>query len=545
MAITRLQLPREMYANGDIVEMTESLEAGAPPIKYSGDRRPQPEMTEMVEDIQMSQGPTNINEIIKQYMDAGLSYEEILGMLRQSAAYGGIMGADGRKRYLLGSIGRGLKKIFKKGKKVLDNPLVQTGLSLFPATRPYAMAYSALRNRDPLSAYLAYSNMYPMNNNMMLGDAMEMSPEAYASRKSGAKNLVQKVADTASKYTQRPEGGWHDLANKLFYTKQKGGSYIDKLDPLKVALGAGAGLLGVAGLQARENRKMPTLDQVIGDRGSKIGLDDIQMKVQAAIDSGDKASYENLRVTENLTFLPPWESIKRAEGGRIGYAGGGATSAEMLQLIQKLRAEGKTELEIQQILQQMFSAQFRAASQQGITSSMAVPDRQSILEEIIDYTPVRGGPVQQFDLAKIQETVPKAIQTSRDVPQEASQMMKGAMRSSPHVPQELQQMMKGTQMPKENEMPLPDINPYAAAQGGRIGAQEGGLMSLGGMEMDLRGGGFVPLGAKEKADDVPARLSKNEFVFTADAVKAAGDGDVDRGADKMYNTMKQLESRVA
>ena len=82
------------------------------------------------------------------------------------------------------------------------------------------------------------------------------------------------------------------------------------------------------------------------------------------------------------------------------------------------------------------------------------------------------------------------------------------------------------------------------AQGGRIGAQEGGLMSLGGNEMDLRGGGFVPIGAKEKADDVPARLSKNEFVFTADAVRAAGGGDVDKGADKMYNTMKQLESRV-
>ena len=52
------------------------------------------------------------------------------------------------------------------------------------------------------------------------------------------------------------------------------------------------------------------------------------------------------------------------------------------------------------------------------------------------------------------------------------------------------------------------------------------------------------MGRAEKADDVPARLSKNEFVFTADAVRAAGGGDVDRGADKMYNTMKQLESRV-
>jgi hypothetical protein len=77
-----------------------------------------------------------------------------------------------------------------------------------------------------------------------------------------------------------------------------------------------------------------------------------------------------------------------------------------------------------------------------------------------------------------------------------------------------------------------------------VEAKEGGIMDLGGNEMDLRGGGFVPLGAKEKADDVPARLSKNEFVMTADAVRAAGGGSVDKGADKMYNMMKNLEAQV-
>ena len=81
------------------------------------------------------------------------------------------------------------------------------------------------------------------------------------------------------------------------------------------------------------------------------------------------------------------------------------------------------------------------------------------------------------------------------------------------------------------------------AQGGRIGAQEGGLMNLGGMEKDYRAeGGFVPIGGKEKADDVPARLSKNEFVFTADAVRAAGGGDIDQGAEVMENVMKNLEA---
>jgi len=73
--------------------------------------------------------------------------------------------------------------------------------------------------------------------------------------------------------------------------------------------------------------------------------------------------------------------------------------------------------------------------------------------------------------------------------------------------------------------------------------QEGGLMNLGGMEKDYRQeGGFVPLGGEEKADDVPARLSKNEFVFTADAVRAAGGGDIDAGAEVMENVMKNLEA---
>ena len=90
---------------------------------------------------------------------------------------------------------------------------------------------------------------------------------------------------------------------------------------------------------------------------------------------------------------------------------------------------------------------------------------------------------------------------------------------------------------------LPDR--HGEAQGGRIGAQGGGIMPLldmGGMEKDYRqDGGFVPIGRKEKADDVPARLSKNEFVFTADAVRAAGGGDIDQGAEVMENVMKNLE----
>ena len=87
-----------------------------------------------------------------------------------------------------------------------------------------------------------------------------------------------------------------------------------------------------------------------------------------------------------------------------------------------------------------------------------------------------------------------------------------------------------------------------AKSGGRMGYMMGTEVPMrqnqGGIsELDYRKtGGFVPVGVKEKADDVPAMLSKNEFVFTADAVRNAGGGDVDKGAEVMYNVMKNLES---
>jgi len=84
------------------------------------------------------------------------------------------------------------------------------------------------------------------------------------------------------------------------------------------------------------------------------------------------------------------------------------------------------------------------------------------------------------------------------------------------------------------------------AMGGRMGYAEGGeseLLDMGGMEKDYRNdGGFVPMGEYERKDDVPARLSKNEFVFTADAVRNAGGGDIDRGAEIMENMMTNLEN---
>jgi len=97
--------------------------------------------------------------------------------------------------------------------------------------------------------------------------------------------------------------------------------------------------------------------------------------------------------------------------------------------------------------------------------------------------------------------------------------------------------------------PYAYTNPRLMAEGGSTEEKEPvakkvmPLLDMDGKEKDYREtGGFVDMGRMEKADDVPARLSKNEFVFTADAVRNAGDGSVDKGAEVMYNMMKNLES---
>jgi hypothetical protein len=98
---------------------------------------------------------------------------------------------------------------------------------------------------------------------------------------------------------------------------------------------------------------------------------------------------------------------------------------------------------------------------------------------------------------------------------------------------------KQTKMKRDKE-----LNEEGMEKGGLASLKDGGIMDLGGKEMDMRGGGFIPIGAKERADDVPARLSKNEFVMTADAVRAAGGGSVNKGAKRMYDLMHKLEARA-
>jgi len=594
MAITRLQLPREMYAEGELV-------AGAAPIKYEGDMRPEAQTASYGFDDAMAESRQAYEDYKKRgIIPPTLTFDEFLEASQEGGFFEMADGGSIRQNYGLGSF---VKKIGKGIKKVVDNPFVQSALMLNPATAPYAMTYQGLqglKQGNPMGALMAYQGMSGPNAPNWMKGVTKYGNSFSDSRGNDQDEEWSDVKKSKNNQSniRNPFGMIRDA---LFYKKG-----TQDIDPLKIALGAGAGLLGVGALQKRANEKQPKLADMIGDRGSKIGLDDIQIKVQAAIDSGDKATYENLKVTENLAFLPPWESIKKADGGRIGYAAGGQTSAEMLQVIEKLRAEGKTELEIQQILKQMFQNNMSFPGQ-GIPSiSQSGP--ANFIDTVITKTGAGGEMPRTTDVASIRENsqiMQPASAEMSNVKPELRGMMRGAKMNDPRLNQ-LNRFYQDMVQPQENQRPVPEISPYQAADGGRIGydmggisgmmasygyddamsdtydsfldmkknglipptmdfdeflqevvpemsktkepkrvmAQEGGLMNLGGMEKDYRNdGGFVPIGGQEKADDVPARLSKNEFVFTADAVRGAGDGDVDEGAELLQDTMKQLEQK--
>jgi len=59
-----------------------------------------------------------------------------------------------------------------------------------------------------------------------------------------------------------------------------------------------------------------------------------------------------------------------------------------------------------------------------------------------------------------------------------------------------------------------------------------------------RNGGIMPSEGSGTKDDVPAMLTAGEFVMTRDAVKGAGNGNLQSGINKMYGMMDNLERKA-
>ena len=312
-------------------------------------------------------------------------------------------------------------------------------------------------------------------------------------------------------------------------TGQRAGGLWNKLKDFGLGKAAviGGGVLG------------STLPFMAGDEDEEEIIDDWSVTPSSIANIRQMAKDRH----PSLAFLPPAESVMSGyygskDGGIVGLANGGqpaeAQAEQMLKMeYQKYRNQGGT-----MSYQQFKMAVLQQAQGQGpMAQGQQAPQGFANGELVTDESMVEATPAGMME-----ENVEEVQGEPTREQMEALALEIFQLRLEELDQEQLMVVYQAAmeQQPRE-EMMQEDVQ--FANRGGRIGKDEGGLMSLGGMEKDYRQeGGFVPLGKKEKADDVPARLSKNEFVFTADAVRNAGGGDIDAGAEVMQNVMTNLES---
>jgi hypothetical protein len=235
---------------------------------------------------------------------------------------------------------------------------------------------------------------------------------------------------------------------------------------------------------------------------------------------------DNLTYNEKQTIYDYIEANrnKKANGGRIGYADGSPAAGLAIKLnrpVQSGDALGSYYDGPAQLMNRTQPVERRM----GLFTNPDGSYPDGNMTNAVQAIPRPGQYSTQVQLPSQQESIREAIMS---LPQTRSNPQMNAMRRYSQVRDP--RMMRLMQMLKRQP----------AAMGGIMNLKMGGMP----VEMDLRAkGGFVPIGKKERADDVPARLSKNEFVFTANAVRNAGNGDIRKGAKRMYNLMHQLEAK--
>jgi len=442
------------------IQISEELETNAPSIKYKGDEGPKSpqEMEQMADALLKEEYEKYIYDLLEQRPDATpMSFEEFRRMVmsegqmskgpilpspedpvnpfgpkpqgpvlpdRQMAAYGGIMGMDGRRQYGIGSFFQKAKDKFVDD--IIPNEIKENPLAAAAALGIGSNYFDIIPGERSSKGYLG--ELFNRAKNKIMPGTSEVFSEEELEK--GVTNKGKTIP--SSVYGSNPS-----------FLKRASDFVLD-LDPNILATIGG----GVAGLFT--NNQPAT-----GLPSDKTGIELANLKQTANVLDQKQG------MAAGLNFLPSVASRKyspaemamtyaqAANGGRIGFNNGGDTM--VMKMREELKGKGYDWLD--------------AADDQTV--------RQIFNSEMGTFT---------------------------------------------------------------------DSSVYRA-NGGRINRAEGGIMDLGGMEKDYRAeGGFVPIGKEEKADDVPARLSVNEFVFTADAVRNAGGGDIDQGAKVMENMMKHLEA---
>jgi hypothetical protein len=541
---------RQLYMGGGI----GSLDAGAPSIKYEGDIRPQmtsaPDPMDALNDLAMQLFGKPLDMLTPSERQALDEYNS------------GMMAVGGRVNYGIGSsIKKAVKKVGSVIKKVAD-PVAQA-LAVIPGTpfQPYAQAYTGIRSTGIGGDYKglqvggytpgAYSGKYGLNP-FSSGDVFR------------TQGIIPSF-DATNPITRKPiftSGG--DLAKGSTTS-----STLEKIAQVARQIGSARGAGAEEDLDKRPAPRgiLTTLKETFGDVGNV--LEKIVQNTDVPVAAGGavlaKLAYDQQKALE--------EKLRREYEA---YQSGVSRFRERMGDKSKLRG-----YEVTGVPRTVKDVVRAPAMGGGIMDSRMMYASGS---EDLEYKGWKRIYLKSNDAAEshprhsefIKRFAEETMGQDRSPEVRIKKALGGMGMEEPTSSFEQNTMMAGPDWYVKRVEILMELGyDYDTAseiaydsdryydtvggmnKGGRPGyalgdtatmaAQAEGLPlrnnQVGITELDLRdSGGFIPpVGIKEKADDIPAMLSNNEFVFTADAVRGMGDGDVDMGAQRMYDIMKKLE----
>jgi hypothetical protein len=467
------------------IQISEELETGAPSIKYRGNEGPKAPMQIAEAD------PLLVEEYQKYVFDmeeqglTPMSFEEFRRQTMAGYAYGGIAGIDGRRRYGLGS------SLKKRIRKLIPNEAARVAEVAAPFVAPF----------NPLLAG-AMSGLGGFDRHGSISKGLKSGLMTY-----GGGQLARGIG-----------GGMENLQTGI--------------NPFKSANLPGAGDGTFSRFFSSPMQESGGLGKIFsGDKTTLVDKEEITSKLMDAdpfFEPGvDRtASLIEKGKPQSQKFLDKFlKGVGMDTAAMAGIVGASA-------LVGLYTAKNPADDSIEQMRGSGMDIESIRAE---VTEAMKDPTGKLLAEIRIKY-PFLGaqetknvGIMAQGGRAGYYaggQSIPSEY-TIEDARKTAMQDRLGG----------ITEVMKQADLYRQG-----DVGQMYMAEGGST--QEAGIMDLGGMEKDYREtGGFVDLGAEEKADDVPARLSVNEFVMTADAVRGAGDGDIDLGAERMEDLMEKLEAK--
>ena len=485
------------------IQISEELQTGAPSIKYRGNEGPQSPQEEQMgaQDYSSSQYRMQlIEKLMDQGLDFGAASNEadrliklMLDRQRQGSAYGGIAGLDGRRRYGWGS------KLKRTVRKLIPNEVADVAVKAAPFV---AMANPALAPWAALA-----SGLGKFDRTGSISSGLKSGALTY-----GLGALSPGVGQWKAAPGTAPFGGKFTIGGG-----EGTGGFWKGLNPFK----------GKAPVD-ESTVKDKIIETATADSPAVSGSKSYDLT--KALSKVDK---ENLSLIENMKKHGPIKGIlqniseaklsTKAMMGILGVSG----AAGLMTAMQT------PEEELPSVDRGVGLPGGISGIRTEVIEAMKDPSGEKLKALRIKYPFLGAQETKNIDIMAEGgragyyaggQSIPSEY-TIEDARKTAMQDRLGG----------ITEVMKQADLYRQG-----DVGQMYMAEGGST--QEAGIMDLGGMEKDYREtGGFVDLGAKEKADDVPARLSVNEFVFTADAVRGAGSGDIDKGAEIMERVMKNLE----